>query len=143
MKKFAAILLPVVLIGSLVAGMLVTAAPCADEFVDGGDPLNVNARISVGGHQDTQVTASQTVRMRSTPQGHADDSHANVIAYIPGGAVGTISGDIVSAWTRGVPCNSTSGRWVRVTFPGHGTGYVFSDFLRIDGARINHLWGGQ
>ena len=133
MKKFVAVLLPIILIGSLAMGFAVSAAPCP---VDDPDarwdhvarnqlpqlrypvPLAQGYDFLICPWDSGRIHPTGATRMRSTPAGRAGEYAENHVVTIPAGQMVTSTGqDGFFAWT--MACNSDV--WIHVEWRRYAT----------------------
>ena len=146
MKKFVAVLLPIILIGSLVMGFTVAASPCIPEDPEPGwdvvsrPNLPELARRAWDFGEGYQFTiwpwqcgrrhVDGSIVLRSTPAGNDQDTRQNYVTTIPA-RIGGVQQVVVTvgpaylAWTNNDnPVNS----WLRVRYV-DPIGRVFEGYL--------------
>ena len=153
MKKFVAVLLPIILIGSLAMGITVAACPVEDpdarwdhvprnqlpQLAERAIPTALGLEFVICPVQGGRVYPTGSTRMRWTPAGRAGEYAENHRVTIPAGELVVTTGqNAFFAWT--MDCRSDS--WIHVEWQQFigvvagvrqyrtHTGYVHSSQLR-------------
>ena len=147
MKKFVAVLLPIILIGSLAMGFTASAAcPVADpearwdatprnqlpELADRQWFFGAGVCFHILPQQGGRAHPTGSVVMRSTPAGREDDDRANYLVTVPARLHGVQQvvrsiGNAYQAWT--MYCRTDS--WIHVEWLGtNWRGYIHERHLQ-------------
>ena len=130
-RKFVAVVLPIILIGSLLSAFAVVACPIddstrpADGWSSVATPPAAGFYEGTGGGQEAYLT--RTVRLRGTPAGRQGDSNDlhNVTGSVRAGTV--FVHDVHRAWTN--PCHNEY--WVLVGLEAGGApvGWIIARYI--------------
>ena len=141
-KKFVAVLLPIILIGSLVSAFSVAAAvpACIDDSARPpgwshapDTPLDRSIHEHDVGTQGCTATVISWVRVRATPAGRAEPGDlGNVLHHgLAPGTLLQVTGQIVDSWST---CDRMHEHWVQVYWPPNQyvtVGYIFFRFVDV------------